>query len=418
MVQPEPAEPPAHPDAAVHPEELRRDEFFRRRGTRFASPSELTVLDGDFFHLRQLATNYREDGSFPVRELLIRIYQYLIAKFDVDGYRIDTLGYLDPAFARAFGRAMREFAQSIGKLNFFTFGEVVRNEEEIARFVGRPAAYDAEPMGVDSALDFPVFGKLPGVVKGFDPPADLVDVFEQRRRVHRGVLGSHGEPGSFFVTFLDNHDQHRRFGFVEPPDRGRFDDQLTLALGCLFCLQGIPCVYYGTEQGLCGDGQRFEAVREALWGKADAFDLSHPFAQACSALSNVRAAQPALRYGRQYFRPLSGNGTDFGISRYPGGVLAFSRLLSDLEVVVVANTNTSSPWSGDVILERLLNPVGAPYSVVFSNLPGPAPTPGPVAERAGGRVLVHEVDGAINPGPVRVLPVTVRPMEIQVLLRS
>jgi glycosidase len=299
---------------------------------------------------------------------------------------------------------MREFAQSIGKSNFFTFGEIVGSEEEIARFVGRHATDSAEGTGVDAALDFPLFATLPDVVKGFAPPADLAHVFQHRQRVHRELIGAHGEPGRFFVTFLDNHDQHHRFSFVEPSDPGRYDDQVTLALGCLFCIQGIPCVYYGTEQGLCGAGQRVEAVREALWGKPDAFDLSHPVARACRALSDLCADQPALRYGRQYFRPVSGNGTDFGVSGYPEGVLAFSRLLAGEEVVVVANTNTGSPWSGDVMVDRSRSPIGSRYAVAFSNIGGSTAPPTPVAERAGAMV--------------NALPVALRPMEIQVLARS
>ena len=56
---------------------------------------------------------------------------------------------------------------------------------------------------------------------------------------------------------------------------------MTLALALLFTLQGIPCIYYGTEQGLSGtiapDGTpdlgANESVREALWGKTPiAFD--------------------------------------------------------------------------------------------------------------------------------------------------
>jgi hypothetical protein len=47
-----------------------------------------------------------------------------MAKFDIDGYRIDTVKYVDPDRVEQFGNAMREFALSIGKRNFFTFGEI------------------------------------------------------------------------------------------------------------------------------------------------------------------------------------------------------------------------------------------------------------------------------------------------------
>ena len=49
-------------------------------------------------------------------------------------------------------------------------------------------------------------------------------------------------------------------------------------------------------------------------------------------------------YGRQYFRPLSGVGVHFGISPCSGGVLAFSRVLNDQEVLVVANTTQQRWW--------------------------------------------------------------------------
>src|SRR6185369_9950350 len=123
-----------------------------------------------------------------------------------------------------------------------------------------------------------------------------------------------------------------------------YDSQATLALACQFTLQGIPCVYYGTEQGLSGHGDRPEYVREALWGKTDGFDPHQPFYRTIRQLSALRLKHSPLRYGRQYFRPISGDGANFGFSSYTSGVLAYSRLLSDLEVVVVANTDIQNAW--------------------------------------------------------------------------
>ena len=70
-----------------------------------------------------------------------------------DGFRIDTLKFVERDFARIFGNAMREYALSIGKKNFFTFGEVFDNEERIAKFVGRNARDADDIVGVDAALD-------------------------------------------------------------------------------------------------------------------------------------------------------------------------------------------------------------------------------------------------------------------------
>ena len=97
---------------------------------------------------------------------------------------------------------------------------------------------------------------------------------QRRKQLEAGLLSSHGEAGRYFVSFLDNHDQHQRFAHPDTPQK-----QVLIGLACLFTLQGIPAVYYGTEQGLRGtvdaDGSpdltANESSREALWGKPDAF---------------------------------------------------------------------------------------------------------------------------------------------------
>lgn len=416
-----PQDPNLSPEAAVWPQELQRNAYFRRQGVGAG-----TI--GDFQSLKQLRTDLQEfsaqDGQYyPVRNALIRVYQYLIAKYDVDGYRIDTLKYLPPDFALTFGNAMREYAYSIGKKNFFTYGEVYDSEEEIAQFIGRNSSVHSDMLGVDAALDFPLFFTLPSVAKGQAAPASVANMFQHRRQVEANVITSHGEAGAFFVTFLDNHDQTQRFCYRDPNDPHRYDPQVTLGLGCLLALQGIPCIYYGTEQGLAGavDANGSDAdVREALWGKnwPNAFDRSHPFYQTLQRLSAVRAAQPALRYGRQYFRPISGDHIEFGISPYPQGVLAFARVLSDQEVLVVANTNPDAGWDGDALVDFALNQPGTPCELLFSNRDGASRGPDPVAERSGSGLIIHEPDGSISNGPVRVVPVHLGPMEIQFLSRQ
>jgi glycosidase len=414
-----PDNPP--PDAAIWPTELRRNELFRRRGRGGEA-------GGDFASLKELVTDFAETDAekgshFTVRNILIRAYQYTIARYDVDGFRIDTLKYIEPDFAQVFGNAMREFALSIGKKNFFTFGEVYDNEEQIARFIGRHAAETGDLVGVDAALDFPLFFRLSGMAKGQLAPAEVVAMFEHRKQVEHDVISSHGEASRFFVTFLDNHDQHNRFFFSTPDAPMRFADQLTLGVGCLFTLQGIPCLYYGTEQGLHGSGDQDAAVREALWGKANAFDREHPFYATIERLAEVRRSQPALRYGRQYFRPISGDGIHFGTSASPEGVLAFSRILNDQEVIIVANTNTQAGWTGEVIVDRALNPAGSSYRIVFTNkTPSPggedgAVAPDRVVEKPAGQVEIQEISAAVARGPARALRVTLEKMEMQILVK-
>jgi glycosidase len=393
-------------DALVWPKELHKNQFFRRQG---GEPIGGDDTVGDFDALKQMMTDDPD-----LQRFLIRAYQYVIARFDVDGFRIDTLRYLKGDLARLFGNAMREFALSIGKKNFFTFGEVLdrSSEEDIARFIGRSTSDGSELVGVDAALDYPLFNVLRPVVKGFAAPGALVDMYHRRKVIEQNILSSHGDATRFFVTFLDNHDMKERLRYVASGDEHRFDDQVTLGLACLYALPGIPCLYYGTEQGLHGSGSD-PAVREALWG-GPGFPETSLFYQHLQQIATVRAKRPALRYGRFYFRPISGDGQTFGVSAFPQGGLAFSRILNDEEVIVVANTNTRQGQSWDVIIESQLSTVGDAYQVLYSNKAAPT-APNPV--RQTGAVTVHEVDGTVGNGPLHVIHVTLQPLEVQILGR-
>ena len=395
-------------DAYVWPRELQQNRFFRRQGVAQAGGDD-TI--GDFASLKQMLTADPELQGF-----LIRAYQYVIARYDVDGFRIDTLRYLKGDLPRLFGNAIREFALSIGKENFFTFGEVFdpQAEQDIAQFIGRNTSDGSELVGVDAALDYPLYFTLKPIMKGFTAPSAVAATFELRKNVERDILSSHGDATRFFVTFLDNHDVKERIRFVQPGDEHRFDDQVSLALACLNCLPGIPCLYYGTEQGLHGRGKdNDEAVREAMWG-GPGLDENSSFYRTIQAIIAVRNTRMALRYGRFYFRPVSGDGQNYGISPFPAGVLAFSRILADDEVLTVANTDPSQSHSLDIIVDSTLNTVGITYRVLYSNKNDPL-MPGPVKQT--GPVTVNEVDGTIGHGPLHVVTVTVKPLEVQILGR-
>ncbi|TAN72604.1 MAG: alpha-amylase [Gallionella sp.] len=391
------------PDALVWPAELQRNNFFRRKGKGAEE-------GGDFESLKEFVTDARDGRIFPVRNALILAYQYAIARYDVDGFRIDTLKYVERDFAQAFGNAMREYALSIGKKNFFSYGEVFDGEERIAEFIGRNTRDAGELVGVDAALDFPLFFRLPAVAKGFAPPTGVIDVFRRRKEIERDILSSHGEAGRFFVTFLDNHDMKERFRGASADGPDPFDPQVILGIAVLFGLQGIPCLYYGTEQGLHGRGSSDQFVREALWGKPGAFDVNHLFYKAIKLLSDIRNAEPALRYGRLYFRPISGDGIHFGTSPFAPGVLAFSRILNNREVLVVANANTQGDFQGHVLVDFFINHDGGQFRVL--NGPG-ASTPEPVETRSG--LEINEIDGGVTAGPARMIRVSLRSMEVQIL---
>ena len=410
-------------DDGVWPVEFQRKEFFRRRGDKLTDNPGDSFVRGDFGSMRQLVPEYdagapgleplqERFGRYPMLQLLVQAHAYLIARYDIDGFRIDTVKYVAPAIIESFCNAMREFALSVGKRNFFTFGEVYDEESVVNRFVGRHA--DAgEGFGMDAALDFPLFFRLPKVIKGSLGVETLRDVFAARKAAEEHTISSHGEAGKYFVTFLDNHDQNERFFHPATPA-----NQVTQGLAVLFCLQGIPCLYYGTEQGLNGakhdDGTpdlgSMESIREALWGKPQAFDRNDFWYAEVQKLAGLRRELPALSYGRIYPREVSGNGTDFGQSTGPGGIIAFSRILADQEVLMVANTG-SAPFHGEVLVDLDLarQTGGANRAIRYSNL-------GTAGERTL-RVKPATAWSAASPsnGTIAAVDVELQPSEAQIL---
>jgi glycosidase len=397
-------------DSVIWPTELQQNYFLRRQGG--PDPNGPDTI-GDFASLKQLMT-----GDLKLQSYLIRAYQYVIARYDIDGFRIDTLRYLQNGLPQTFGNAIREFALSIGKKNFFTFGEVLDGtaEADIARFIGRntTTGEDANSMvGVDAALDYPLFNNLKPVVKGFEPPSSVVNSYVYRKQIEQYILSSHGDATRYFVTFLDNHDMKERLRFVQPDSPDQFDDQVTLGMACLYSLPGVPCIYYGTEQGLHGAGSD-PAVREALWGIAPTFPQDGIFYTELSKVATVRARAAPLRYGRFYFRPISGDGSHFGVSGTAGGILAWSRILNDQEVLIVANTNTTETQSVDVIVEITLSTPGDRLRILYSNKKSPT-APAPITRLD--QVTVTEIDGSAGHGPLNSARVTLQPMEVQILQR-
>ena len=80
----------------------------------------------------------------------------------------------------------------------------------------------------------------------------------------------------------------------------------------------------------------------------------------------------------------------------------------------MANTSTQYSWAGAMLVDEMLNPVGKQFRVLYSNQ-DQFMTPGPVVERLAGSVEVAGIEGGISHGPVHIISVNVRPMEIQIL---
>jgi alpha-amylase len=350
-----------HPDYPV-PTELRNPEYFHRRGQiRDWGWDNLPETQwGDFYSLKGF-NNDDNPAGLELQEIIIACHRYWIREADIDGYRMDAVKHMGETAIARFCQGVREYALRLGKKNFFLFGELVAGDDAINRYTGpnTSSRYGGRTIfyGLTSVLDFPLYWTLPAVIKGFAGPSGLINRYEslRERALNRGELGR------YLVTFIDNHDQigqnyKRRFA------AGAFDEQVVAAVGYLICALGTPCIYYGTEQGLSGEGEGDEMIREPM------FSLSDPslnfLNQDCriyreiAKIAAVNRAHPALRLGRMYFREISGNGRDFGLPQGQPCTLAFSRLLADQEVLVAYNTSTDQRRCDHMVVDGSLHRPG------------------------------------------------------------
>lgn len=356
-------QPVADDDAAVWPRELQITESFSCLGRITNWDWFPEYLDGDFLDLKDIHLGAGAIDQFHVSaalRTLTRVYQYWIAYADVDGFRVDTVKHMDPGATRFFTSCIHEFAQSIGKERFALIGEITG---------GRAYAFALrEATGLDAALgidDIP--DKLEYLAKGRRNPAAYFDLFRNSFEIGKDT---HAWFRNKVVTLYDDHDQVRKGN-----DKARFcASDAGLAAGALALnalTLGIPCIYYGSEQGFDGAGGNDRYIREAMFGGdfgafrsrgRHCFDETHPLYSELSRLLAVRSREIALRRGRQYLRAISGNGVDFGEPGMINGELrslvAWSRLFNDREWLCAINTdphNSRAAWVG---LDFDLNPPG------------------------------------------------------------
>lgn len=368
--------PEAEIDSAVWPAEFQPPENWTAKGQIHDWNAYPEYLEGDFLSLKDLSHgNANQDPSIvwdiqrrirdfhpsATLDYLCKVFQFWVAYADIDGYRVDTVKHMEPGAVRRFANVIHEFAQSLGKENFYLIGEITG---------GRKYAVDlVNTTGIDAALginDIP--DKLEFLAKGQRSPGDpKTDEPEGYFDLFRNSLldnkHSHQWYAKHIVTMFDDHDQvgiEYKYRFCgEQPDSFRY---LPLVLGLNLTTAGIPCLYYGTEQNFNGaDKRRFVEgskndysdafLRECMFGGAFGslqstgrhfFKESHDTYQFIRRLVDVRNERIALRRGRQYLRQVSQVGHSFYYPEPVGGqlrwVVAWSRLFADTECLCAINT--------------------------------------------------------------------------------
>lgn len=350
-----------HPDYPV-PVELRNPAYFHRRGEiRAWGWDRLPETQwGDFFSLKGF-NNDEDAAGLALQQIMIDTHCWWIRETDIDGFRMDAVKHMGELAVARFCQGVREYSYLLGKKEFFLFGELVGSDEAIHRYTGPSTMGQARGRtilyGLSSVLDFPLWWVLPNVIKGYATPPQLVSRYEA---LHERAM-QRGELGQYLVTFVDNHDQigqgwKRRFA------AGADDRQVVAGIGYLLCAVGTPCIYYGTEQGLGGEGPSDELIREPLFDLEDAgrdlLNQDSRIYRGIAAIAAVQRREPALRFGRMYFRQTSGDGRQFELPQSHPCILAFSRLLGRDEVLVAYNTATDARRAEHVVVDAGLHGAG------------------------------------------------------------
>jgi glycosidase len=386
--------------------------------TNHMPPLPILFQDPTTFHRRGRTVDYSDGdqllhGDFPgglkdldttrcdVKQQLVDSYARWVEVADFDGFRIDTVKHVEPEFWRYFAQKVRQRLATEGKKNFFMFGEAFDGDDVLVGSFTKngdmpmmPAApqsvlgppdlaaeqkcvTDSVPLNadmLDSLFYFPqYYTVVDSVLRNSQPTSQIQGLWDQRPMDWGTKAAQDGiglPPDQVPVNFLDNHDVGR-FLFREffkadtaavvagtlradQLDAVR-DARLKNAFVFLFTEQGIPCVYYGDEQGF--EGGNDPANREDLWPSGYAqqptqdpnsgvtYGRFYPWIQ---KLTGMRKKYRALTRGDQKVVWA----TDHTNKEPDAGIFAFERSGGDastayaLVVINTSRTQQSSPTDG------------------------------------------------------------------------
>jgi alpha-amylase len=378
------------------PNFFQNPEVFNRRGATVNYSIGDQLVHGDFpGGLKDLAT-YRCD----VKQQMVAAYASWVELADFDGFRIDTVKHVEPEFWRYFSQKVRQRLANEGKKNFFMFGEAFDGDDTLVGsftkngatpelpappqdFLGEPdlareqdcrlAGDDVPITGdmLDSAFYFPqYYTVVAGVLHdgGATAPIEALWSARQTDWGQTPAVGGIGvEPTKIPVNFLDNHDVGR-FLFYEGFDvdlgdlasgaltQAQFDEvraaKLMNAYVFIFTEQGVPCVYYGDEQGFQGGNDPDN--REVFWttnfATAPTTDATTgatygTYVPWIQKLTTLRKTYTALTHGDQN---VVWSTTRTGATDEDTGIFAFERTGGDAGAayaLVVMNTDRDHPRS-------------------------------------------------------------------------
>ncbi|MEO1261183.1 MAG: alpha-amylase family glycosyl hydrolase [Bacteroidota bacterium] len=260
-----------------------------------------------------------------VREVFRDSYGYWIRVVGVDGFRIDTVIYVEKEFWNDFMHApdenapgIQQVAKATGREHFIAFGEAMANSKPYSntgdKLVADYMGTEDQP-GLNSMLNFPLYYSIKRVFSQGKPTAYLG--YRLNEVCNAGIFPNpHRLP-----NFIDNHDTNR---FIQNATVDGFKQ----ALFFQFAIPGIPVIYMGTEQMLHESRASMFAKGWGSEGK-DHFDQTSEMYLFIKELTAVRKANQVLTRGDLTML----RDSDLG-----AGVLAFRRKFNEKDAIIIFNT--------------------------------------------------------------------------------
>ncbi|MCA9635047.1 MAG: alpha-amylase [Myxococcales bacterium] len=364
---------PASNHIPPYPEIFSKAITYNRKGRTFNFDIPDQLLHGDFpGGLKDIDTT-----RCDVKREFVDVYARWIELTDADGYRIDTIKHVEYEFWRYFTQRLRQRLAKSGKKNFLMFGEAFDGNDALVGSFTRKDFYnhwtpdklesaealarDAECGGdgppltgdmLDSVFYFPQHYQAFGdVIRNGAGSQKLADLWASRTTNYGNepIEGGIGiAPTKAQINFIDNHDVARfLFWLQNEPDAVKYP-LLHNALFLLLTMDGIPCIYYGTEQDF--DGGNDPSNRENLWSTD--FDTSGTTFRLTQRLIRLRRAYQALRKGdTRVVWATENTGAESD-----AGIFAWERFGGDAGenyALMIMNNNRTNPASPEYMGARM-----------------------------------------------------------------
>ena len=360
-----------------------RAETYNRKGRTFNYDDPQQLLMGDFPGGLKDVNTTRCD----VKLAMVDSYARWIELTDADGFRIDTVKHVEREFWRFFTQRVRQRLDKQGKKKFFMFGEAFDgNDALVGQFTKNDMPETPDPKcddgpavtgdQLDSAFYFPQHYQGFRDVMLDAQSTDRIAGLWANKTINYGTtapaLSAGIAPHKVLVNFIDNHDVARLLYWASQnkldKSPGRQRALLHNALLLLMTAEGIPCLYYGTEQEFRGGND--PSNREDMWRPLPylgqdttppAYDTTGPSFLYTRKLISLRATYPALRRGDARVVYSTAHTAD----EPDAGILAFERTGGDTNTYALVVLNTNQVHGSTTKFEGTTMKVSAPVGAVL-----------------------------------------------------